>query len=215
MTKILITAFDPFGGETLNPASEALNRLPDWIDGAQIIRLQVPTVFGEAVHIAAQTLDALRPDVCICVGQAGGRAEISVERVAINVNDARIADNAGAQPVDEAIDPLGPAAYFATLPIKAIAAGIRAQGIPAAVSNTAGTFVCNHLMYGVLHHIQRSSMETRAGFIHIPFLPEQAADKHGGTPSMSVETIVKALETAIRVTLQTPRDIRGVEGALD
>ncbi len=214
MPRVLVTAFDPFGGETINPAFEALQRLPDELDGAQIFKLDVPTVFGEAIRVTAQRLDDLRPDVCICVGQAGGRAEISVERVAINVDDARIADNAGVQPVDAPIAPDGPAAYFATLPIKAIAEGIRAAGIPAAVSNTAGTFVCNHLMYGVLHAIQRQGLPTRAGFIHIPFLPEQAVGKSAGTPSMSLTSIVTALETAVRVTLQTREDLHQTEGAL-
>lgn len=214
MPGVLVTAFEPFGGERVNPALEALQRLPDELDGIQIFKLQVPTVFGEAIRVAAQRLDDLRPDVCLCVGQAGGRAEISVERVAINVDDARIPDNAGAQPVDVPVAPDGPAAYFSTLPIKAIAEGIRAAGIPAVVSNTAGTFVCNHLMYGVLHTIHRQGLATRAGFIHIPFLPEQAAGKSAGTPSMSLADIVTALETAIRVALQTRQDLHQTEGAL-
>jgi len=197
--KILITAFDPFGGETVNPAFEAVNRLPDVIDGAEIVKLQVPTLFKASIKMVTWAIDEIKPQVCLSIGQAGGRCDITVERVAINVDDGRIPDNAGYQPVDEPVDPAGLNAYFATLPVKAIVEGIRRQGIPASVSNSAGTYVCNHLMYGVLNHIYQNKLTMRAGFIHIPFLPEQVVDKSNNMPSMSLETVVQAIEAAIRV----------------
>ena len=197
--KILITAFDPFGGETVNPAFEALNRLPDVIDGAEIVKLQVPTLFKASIKMVTRAIDEIKPQACLSIGQAGGRCDITVERVAINVDDGRIPDNAGFQPVDEPVDPAGLNAYFATLPVKAIVEGIRQQGIPASVSNSAGTYVCNHLMYGVLNHIYQNKLTMRAGFIHIPFLPEQVVDKSNSMPSMSLETVVHAIDAAIRV----------------
>lgn len=212
--KILVTAFDPFGGESVNPAFEAVKLLPEQIDGAEIIKLEVPTVFKVSIKKVTQAIDELKPDVCLSIGQAGGRFDITVERVAINVDDGRIPDNAGYQPVDEPIDPAGLNAYFATLPIKAIVDGIRKQGIPASISNTAGTYVCNHLMYGVLNHIYQNKLPMRAGFMHIPFLPNQVVNKPNNVPSMSVETILKAIETAIRVIIATAEDIKKAEGAI-
>ena len=201
--KILITAFDPFGGETVNPAFEAVKRLPDMIDGAEIVKLQVPTLFKASIKMVTRAIDEIKPDVCLSIGQAGGRFDITVERVAINVDDGRIPDNAGYQPVDEPVDPAGLNAYFATLPIKAMVEGIRQQGIPASVSNSAGTYVCNHLMYGVLNHIHQHNLKMRAGFMHIPFLPEQVVGKPSNVPSMGVQTILRAIETAIKVIVAT------------
>lgn len=205
--KILVTAFEPFGGENLNPADEAVQLLPAMMDGSQIVKLQVPVVFGGAIEKVTRAIDGLQPDACLLVGQAGGRTDLGVERVAININDGRIADNAGYQPVDEPIDPLGPAAYFATLPIKAIVEGIRQAGVPATVSNSAGTYVCNHLMYGVLHHIALRGLVIPAGFIHIPFLPEQVVNKPGALPSMALETVVRGLEAALRVIIAGLRKV--------
>lgn len=199
--KILVTAFEPFGGESLNPAHEAVNRLPELIEGVEIIRLQVPVVFGTSIEKVTHAIDELQPQACLSVGEAGGRADLGVERVAININDGRIADNAGYQPVDQPTDPLGPAAYFATLPVKAIVEGIRQAGVPASVSNTAGTYVCNHLMYGVLHHIARRGLHIPAGFIHIPYLPQQVIGKPGALPSMGLETVVRGLEAALGVII--------------
>ncbi|WP_338491086.1 pyroglutamyl-peptidase I [Erwinia aphidicola] len=205
MKTVLITGFEPFDGELLNPAWEAVSQLSDRMIGStKVVARQLPCVFGTAIDEITRIIDELKPELVIAVGQAGGRADISVERVAINVNDARIPDNAGAQPVDEPIEPQGPAAYFATLPVKAMVAAIREAGIPASVSQTAGTYVCNNVMYGLLHHLRRR--KTRGGFIHIPYLPEQAI-KHPGVPSMSLTTVTLALEMAIGIALTVKEDI--------
>jgi pyroglutamyl-peptidase len=198
--KVLVTAFDPFGGEDVNPAFEAVKLLPDTLGGAEIVKLEVPTIFGKALEKLNAALDAEQPDIAIAVGQAGGRFDITVERVAINVDDARIEDNAGNQPVDEPIAPDGPNAYFATLPIKAMVAAIRESGLPASVSNSAGTFVCNHLMYGLLHWAERHAPEMPGGFIHVPFLPEQVIDKRN-QPSMSLDDIVRGLTAAVEAAI--------------
>ena len=158
--RVLVTAFDPFGGETVNPALEAVKMLPEQTGELEISKLEVPTVFGKSIAVVKEALARLQPDFVVCVGQAGGRCDITVERVAINCMDARIADNAGCQPTDERIEPDGSAAYFSTLPIKRVVEAIRAEGIPASVSNSAGTFVCNQLMYGVLFEIEKAGMHT-------------------------------------------------------
>ncbi|MCU5774177.1 pyroglutamyl-peptidase I [Erwiniaceae bacterium BAC15a-03b] len=213
MKTVLITAFDPFGGEQVNPSWEAVRQLNEHIiGGAKVVARQLPTVFGEALTTLYAAMDALQPELVIAVGQAGGRADISIERIAINVDDARIPDNQGKQPIDEPIVAGGPAAYFSTLPIKALVEGIREAGIPATVSQTAGTFVCNHVMYGLLHRLAEQGGEVRGGFIHIPYLPEQAA-KLPVTPSMSAQTVILALEMAISVALRTEQDLRLVGGA--
>lgn len=210
---ILVTAFDPFGGESVNPALEAVKKLPSTIEGEDVITVEIPTVFGEAIEVAAKAIDQYQPQAILCVGQAGGRFELTPERVAINLDDARIPDNKGNQPIDKAIAQDGPPAYFATLPIKAMTATIREAGVPAAVSNTAGTFVCNHIMYGVLHHVAAHCPEgTRAGFIHVPFIPEQTVNKPG-QPSMSLETITTGLTAAIAAIARNTTDVATVEGA--
>ena len=152
MKKILITGFDPFGGEAINPATESVKQLPDEILGVQILKREIPTVFDRSIEVLYGILKEEQPDVVICVGQAGGRPNITVERIAINQDDARIPDNDGKQPIDRTIFEEGPAAYFSTLPIKAMVRDMKEAGVPAAVSNTAGTFVCNHIMYGALHY---------------------------------------------------------------
>lgn len=195
--KILVTAFDPFGGETVNPAQRALELLPDVIGGAAVHKLAAPTVFGGAAELVCREMDRLRPDAVVCLGQAGGRDAVTPERVAINIMDARIPDNAGQQPVDQPIEPEGPAAYFSTLPVKKMAAAIRAEELPGRVSNTAGTFVCNSLLYSVLHHAAQTMPDTRCCFIHVPYIPEQTADKPG-TPAMPLQDIIRALTAAIR-----------------
>lgn len=202
--KILLTAFEPFGGESINPAFEAVRCLPDRIADAEIIKQEVPVVFNLSIQQVTARLDEIQPDVWLGIGQAGGRFDITLERVAINISDGRIADNAGYQPLDEPIDPDGETAYFASLPIKAIVAEIRKQQIPASVSNTAGTYVCNHLMYGVLNHIHKNQLPMRGGFMHIPFLPDQAVTKPNPTPSMALDLMIKAIETAIQVIVTTP-----------
>ena len=193
---ILVTAFDPFGGEQINPAQQAVERLADTIGEAAIHKLIVPTVFGKAAENVIGQMDALRPDAVICVGQAGGRKAVTPERVAINVMDANIKDNIGQQPTDEPVVPGGPAAYFSTLPVKAMVQAIRDAGLPGEISNTAGTFVCNSLLYSVLHHAAEHMPQTRAVFVHVPYIPEQTAGKEG-VASMPLEDIVRALSAAI------------------
>lgn len=210
MKTILVTGFDPFGGEAINPAWESVKRLAEVEAGEyRIVTRQLPTVFGKSVELLLQAIREISPDLVFCIGQAGGRADISIERVAINVDDARIPDNAGKQPIDTPIVEDGPVAYWSSLPIKAIVKEMRAKGIPASVSQTAGTFVCNHLFYGLMHALDKEYPAVRGGFVHIPYLPEQAA-KHPGQPSMSVETIVNGLQIAIETAVNHERDI--VEG---
>jgi pyroglutamyl-peptidase len=212
MRTVLITGFEPFGGETVNPSWEVVKQLDGAIiDDCRVVARQLPCVFGESLSVLNAAIDALQPSVVLAVGQAGGRVDVTVERVAINVDDARIPDNHGRQPVDVAIVEGGPAAWFSTLPIKAMVAALRESGIPASVSQTAGTFVCNHVMYGVLHKLA-DRPEVKGGFIHIPYLPEQAA-AHPGAPSMATQTVKQALEIAITVVLRQEADIKVVGGA--
>ncbi|ANS73236.1 pyrrolidone-carboxylate peptidase [Paenibacillus yonginensis] len=212
-TKVLLSGFEPFGGEKINPSYEAVNKLNGKVIGeVQLIGIQVPTVFGASIAVLTEAIERYRPDVVIAVGQAGGRAQITPERVAINVDDARIPDNRGGQPVDESVVAGGPAAYWSTLPIKSIVKAMKEAGIPAAVSNSAGTFVCNHLFYGLMHYLQEKSPQTRGGFIHIPYLPEQVLSS--GQPSLSLSTVVHALELAALEAARVLEDIRETGGAL-
>ena len=215
---VLLTGFEPFGGETINPSWEAVRRLDGWTaPGLRVVAGLLPCEFGAARDALEALIERHRPQCLIAVGQAGKRTEISVERVAINVDDARIPDNAGRQPIDAPVAPDGPAAYFATLPIKAIVHRLREAGIPAAVSQTAGTFVCNHVFYAAMHAAaQRSSGggAMRAGFIHIPYLPEQAA-RHDGAASLPLDLVVQALQLAAQECLRTGADLREGGGQID
>lgn len=213
--KCLVTGFDPFGGEAINPALEAVKLLPEEINGAKIVKLEIPTVFGKSAEVVQTKIEEIQPDVVLNIGQAGGRFAISPERVAINVDDARIPDNEGNQPVDEAIQPQGQPAYFSQLPIKAMVAAMKEAGIPAVVSNTAGTFVCNHIMYQVQYMIDTKYPTLKGGFIHVPFVPEQVVDKPG-QPAMSLQDIAKGLEAAIGaiVDYQGKEDIKAIGGAI-
>ena len=192
---ILITAFEPFQQETINATMETLSLLPDSVCGHNLIKRTIPVVFGNAVETVTTLVDDLRPEAVICLGQASGRADVTPERVAINVMDARIPDNAGEQPVDAPIREDGPAAYFSTLPVKAMVQAMKEAGVPASLSNTAGTFVCNDLMYGLLDHLARTGRNIPAGFIHIPATPAQAVERP--TPSLAPETVAKGLAAAI------------------
>lgn len=199
--KVLITGFDPFGGEKINPAYEAVKGLEDDINGVEIVKREIPTVFKKSIIELEKEIEEEKPDIVICVGQAGGRYDITVERVAINIDDARIKDNEGNEPIDENIFEDGENAYFASIPIKSMVQGIRDVGVPASISNSAGTFVCNHIMYGLLYLIDKKYPNIRGGFIHVPFLPEQVIDKRN-TASMSIEDITRALETAIKIAIE-------------
>lgn len=210
--KVLVTGFDPFGGESINPAFEAVKMLPDEIAGAEIVKLEIPTVFRKEADKLRSAIQKEKPDIVICVGQAGGRAGISIEKVAINLADARIPDNEGNQPVDEPIKEDGPAAYFATVPVKAMAANVEENGIPAHVSYTAGTFVCNDIMYNLLYMLDKEFHGIRGGFIHVPFDTKQIKGKPNTTPSMPVATISEGLKYAIEAAIKHSSDIRKIGG---
>ena len=192
MKHLLITGFDPFGGASVNPSWETVSRLPDAVGGYRLTRLQIPTVFGVAAKtvLAAAAQDA--PDVILCVGQAGGRDAVTPERIAINMASARIPDNAGNQPVEAPILPGAPDGMFSTVPVYAMAGAIAAAGLPGKISNTAGTFVCNDTLFRLLHHY--AGTPVRVGFIHVPWLPEQAKE---GAPSMALDDIIAALTAAV------------------
>ncbi|MCG2586074.1 pyroglutamyl-peptidase I [Massilia sp. TS11] len=213
MTTVLLTGFEPFDREPINPSWEAVRALDGrQIGGARVVARQLPCVFGAAITQLEAALRELQPALVLCVGQAGGRVDLSLERVAINIDDARIADNAGAQPIDAPIVAGGPAAYFSTLPIKAMVADLRAAGLPASVSQTAGTFVCNHVFYGLQHALATSGLAARGGFLHIPYLPEQAA-RHPGAASMSLSDLIRGIELAVASALAHSADIRQSGGA--
>lgn len=211
--KILVTGFDPFGSDKINPAIEAVKKLPDTIKGAKIIKLEIPTVFNKSAQVVHQAIVKEQPDYVLNVGQAGGRSALTPERVAININDGRIPDNDGYQPLGEPIQADGDTAYFTQLPIKAIAKAIRAVGLPATVSNTAGTYVCNHIFYQVQYMRTKEFPKLKAGFIHIPFLPEQVITRPN-QPSMALADIVKGLTAAIGAIVERDgqSDIKAVEG---
>lgn len=194
---ILVTAFDPFGGEKINPALEVVKRLDTNIGAHTITKLEIPTVFHESKDVIAQKLAQQHFDAVLAIGQAGGRFEITPERVGINIDDARIADNKGNQPIDVAIQPDGAPAYFSNLPVKTMTEAIKAEGIPAKLSNTAGTFVCNHVLYQLGYLADTQFTGLLFGFIHVPFIPEQVTTK-SETPSMSIDTMTKGLTAAIK-----------------
>jgi pyroglutamyl-peptidase len=208
--KIMLTGFDAFGGASLNPSWLAVRTLHGrQIAGHRVVAVQLPTVFGESLHRLQSLLQQHQPTLVICVGQAGGRNAISLERVAINVNDAPLADNVGSQPVDTPVVPGAPAAYFTTLPIKAMLAALQRAGVAAEVSQTAGTFVCNHVFFGLMHALatQRPLRHTRGGFVHVPYLPEQ------GAPSMAQGEMVRGLRLALRSALMADGDLALGAGA--
>lgn len=213
--RILLTGFEPFESDSINPSWEVARALHgEVIAQARVCAVQLPCVFGDAARALHEALDGCQPVLAISLGLAGGRAEITPERVAINIDDARIPDNAGRQPVDAAVVEHGPAAYFATLPIKAMVRNLRGLGIPAAVSNTAGTFVCNHVFYALMHRLaRRAAPGVRGGFIHVPALPEQAA-RQPGMPSMALPTQIAALREAIRTAMSVEQDVRESAGTL-
>lgn len=211
--KILVTGFDPFGGEKVNPALEAVKSLPSVIQGAEIRWVEIPTVFYKSAEVLEAEIDRYQPDVVLCIGQAGGRASLTPERVAINQDDARIPDNQGNQPIDTPIRLDGEAAYFSTLPIKAMVQAIKEVGLPATVSNTAGTFVCNHLMYQALYLADKKFPHMRAGFMHIPYMIEQVINKPN-TASMNLADIVKGIEATIGAIVDyKDKDLKIVGGA--
>lgn len=209
--KVLITGFDPFGSELVNPSYEAVKKIQDQIEGIELIKLELPTVFGKSIKILDEAIEKNSPDIVICVGQAGGRFDITIEKVAINLDDARIKDNEGNQPIDAPIFKDGENAYFSNLPVKAMVNEIRKEKLPASLSFSAGTFVCNHIMYGLLYLINKKYSNIKGCFIHVPFIPEQVIDKKN-TPSMSLEDISKSLIIAIKASILFEEDIKKAEG---
>ncbi|GAA1251276.1 MULTISPECIES: pyroglutamyl-peptidase I [Streptomyces] len=212
MTRVLITGFEPFGGESVNPSWQAASLVAaEPPAGLTVTAVQLPCAFGESVAALRRAVRESGPDLVVCVGQAGGRAGVTVERVAVNVDDARIPDNAGAAPVDEPVVPGGPTAYLSTLPIKACVAAMREAGVPAAVSNTAGTFVCNHVAYGLAHLIATELPGVRGGFVHVPWAPEQVPD--GTAAALPAATVAHGLRALLLAAAATTQDLRVTEGA--
>ncbi|MFT5875142.1 MAG: pyroglutamyl-peptidase [Clostridium sp.] len=211
--KVLITGFNPFGGEKINPSFEAVRKLEDIISGTDIVKVEIPTVFNKSIMELEKVIIKENPDIVICVGQAGGRFDLTIERIAINVDDARIQDNEGNQPIDSAVFEDGENAYFSTLPVKAMVEEIRKGGIPASLSNSAGTFVCNHLMYGLLYLIHTKYPTIRGTFIHVPFIPAQVMSKPN-TPYMELEKLTEGLTLAIKAAIENKEDLRTVLGEI-
>jgi pyroglutamyl-peptidase len=211
--KALVTGFDPFGGDEINPSALAVGRLRKSIGGLVVHTAELPTSYARSAGVLRDAVERMKPDIVLCVGQAGGRTELCLERVAINVQDARIRDNDGKQPIDKPVVADGPAAHFATLPIKACVAAMRKAGLPAAVSNTAGTFVCNHIFYALMDMAASHPIPMRGGFLHIPYVPEQAA-RLGGAPSMAVEDIVRGIEIILEVSAARTKDLHTAEGRI-
>ncbi|HDY7947512.1 TPA: pyroglutamyl-peptidase I [Vibrio vulnificus] len=211
MRKVLLTGFEPFGGESINPSLELVKQMASRaLPQVEIIGCEVPVVRYQAIETVLQAVETHQPDLVLMIGQASGRCAITPERVAINLDDYRIEDNAGHQPVDEPIIATGPAAYFSTLPVKAITHALQQAGIPCQISHGAGTFVCNHLFYGVQYHLHTRAI--RSGFVHIPLLPEQASASN--QPSMSLEILVHGLEMMMMTCLETEQDTKHTGGTI-
>ena len=209
---VLLTGFEPFGGDTVNPSWLVAQTLHGQvIVGATVESLCLPCVFGESVRVLRQALLRHRPVLVLALGLAANRTALSLERVAINLDDARIADNAGARPVDQPVAPGGPSAYFSTLPIKAMVQALQQAGVPAEVSHTAGTFVCNHVFYGLMQQLRRRP-GARGGFMHLPLLPAQAAVPD--RPGLALDDQVRGVQIALHTALSTPTDLRVVGGQL-
>ena len=210
--KVLVTGFEPFGGEKINPAFLAVQRLPDQIKGVEVIKKEIPTAFYESREELGKYMRENQPDLVFCIGQAGGRAGITLEKVAINLCEAGIPDNNGNQPEDEPIVEGGETGYFTNLPLKAMKERIQEAGIPTSISYTAGTYVCNYLFYSLMDEISKSYPNTRGGFIHVPYATEQGVGKGSNTPTMEVATITKALEEGIIAAIENEHDILGNAG---
>ena len=211
--KVLLTGFDPFGGEAVNPAQEAVQRVSDNINGAEVIKITIPTVQTKSVKAIEEAIELYNPDIVISLGQAAGRYDITPARVAINIDDFRIKDNEGNQPTDKIIQEDGKSAYFSNLPVKAMVKHMNDNQIPATLSNTAGTFVCNHVMYGILYMIDKKYPNIKGGFIHIPYMTSQVIDKKN-TPFMSLDEIVRGLELSIEACTLYNEDINAVGGEI-
>ncbi|WP_077598434.1 pyroglutamyl-peptidase I [Olsenella urininfantis] len=213
MKKVLVTGFQPFGGEPMNPAWEAVRALPDVIAGAEVVKAEVPVVFGAGFAAVEEKIDECSPDLVLCIGQAGGRAKLSPEFVGINCADARIPDNDGNQPLAERIVEDGPDAYFSSLPVRAMAKAMNEAGIPAEVSFTAGTYVCNDMLYRLMHCLATKHPAVAGGFMHVPFAPVQATRLPSATPSMSLADMTAGIQLALEVALAGKEDTSASMGA--
>ena len=211
--KILVTGFDPFGEDSINPALEAVQALPEQIADADIIKLEIPTAAYDSLDKIEKAIDQYDPEMILSVGLAGGTSELRIERIGININDFRIKDNAGNQYIDEPIFEDGENAYFSNLPIKTMVSAIRNGNIPAVISNSAGTYVCNHVLYGVRYLIEHKYPGKKSGFIHVPYLPCQTVNKPN-TPSMSLDVIVQGLVCAIEAMVSHDTDMKQEEGSI-
>ena len=194
MKKVLITGFDPFGGEKINPAYEAVKLLPDEIGGAKIVKKEIPTVFQKGPDAVYEAIQENQPNFVLCIGQAGGRSQVTPEWVGINFRNARIAD------------------YFTMLPVFRMVEKMKENGIPASVSYTAGTYVCNDVMYSVLHYCHTEFKDVKGGFMHVPFATEQTVNQPAGTPGMNLKDIAKAIELSVEAMLESDTDIKVVSG---
>ena len=212
MKKVLITGFDPFGGEKINPAYEAVKLLPDEIGGAKIIKKEIPTVFQKGPEAVYEAIQENQPNFVLCIGQAGGRSQVTPEWVGINFRNARIADNEGNQPLQTSVVENGPEAYFTMLPVFRMVEKMKKNGIPASVSYTAGTYVCNDVMYSVLHYCHTEFKDVKSGFMHVPFATEQTVNQPAGTPGMNLKDIAKAIELSVEAMLESDTDIKVVSG---
>ncbi|MFD7667391.1 pyroglutamyl-peptidase I [Streptomyces sp. NPDC059788] len=211
-TRILLTGFEPFDGESSNPSWQAVQAAAAAPPaGLEIVTAELPCVYGASRTALREAVAAHDPDLVLCVGQAGGRPDLTVERIAVNIDDARIPDVSGAQPIDETIVPGGPAAYFAALPVKACVAAVREAGLPASVSNTAGTFVCNHVFYDLMHLIATERPALRGGFVHVPYAPGQVTGR--SLPSLPVSAVAEGLRVIAATAARTNVDIKAVGGA--
>jgi pyroglutamyl-peptidase len=210
--KVLVTGFEPFGGESVNPSWEAARAVADAPPpGLDVTAVRLSCVYGASLGELRAAVEEVGPELVVCAGQAGGRHGLTVERVAVNVDDARIPDNAGNRPVDAPVVPGGPVAYLSSLPVKACVRDLRAAGLPASVSNTAGSFVCNHVFYGLSHLIATVRPGVRGGFVHVPYAPEQVTDRQ--EPSMAVADIARGLALVVATSARTTEDLRVPEGA--
>ncbi len=211
--KALVTGFEPFGGDGINPSSLAVDRLKKQYGSLVVHTATLPCSFARSRGVLQEAIDKAKPDIVLCVGLAGGRSELCLERVGINVQDARIRDNDGKQPIDKPVVKDGPAAHFATLPIKACVAAMRQAGLAATVSNTAGTFVCNHILYALMDIAGRHPTPLRGGFLHVPYAPEQIA-KVGTAPSMAIADVTRGIEIILEVSAARTTDIHTAEGKI-
>ena len=210
--KILVTGFDPFGGEPINPAIESVKLLPATIEGAEIIKLEIPTVVHKSLQVIREAIQKHDPDMILSIGQAGGRSDLTVERVGINIDDCRITDNEGNQPLNEPLVAGAPDAYFTQLPVYAMVEKMKADGLPAAVSYTAGTYVCNAMMYCVLHALHTKYPTIRGGFMHVPYATQQTVSQPAGTPGMALTDIARGIERSVEAILENREDITAVGG---